>query len=176
MKRFTGHEKPWGEFLDVKVNAAALLRRQHRRARPGRVLFCSVTDPYQPAEKVHRLTRSCLESLLDFRSPVSILTRLPLVLRDLDLLTRFRDPTVGPSRGRRRRGRRGHGHSDRVRALYRRHGLTDYLEDGWFEATAAAFRGEGGGVPRWLSYAAGPKISPKKSRIAWKERRSDSGL
>jgi len=97
MKRFTGHPEPWGEFLDVKVNAVHLLRRQLRRARPGRVLLSSVTDPYQPAERVHLLTRGCLEALRDFRFPVTVLTRSPLVLRDLDLLRRLRDASVGIS-------------------------------------------------------------------------------
>src|SRR5512142_1989327 len=94
MKRFTGHAEPWGAFLDAKVNAVALLRRQLRRAQPGRVMLSSVTDPYQAAEKVHRLTRGCLEALLDFRFPVTVLTRSPLVLRDLDLFNRFRDVSV----------------------------------------------------------------------------------
>lgn len=97
MKRFTGHPEPWGAFVDAKENAVALLRRELRRARPGRVMLSSVTDPYQPAERAHRLTRGCLEALVDFRFPVSILTRSPLVLRDLDLLTRLREVSVGLS-------------------------------------------------------------------------------
>ena len=51
MKRFTGHMEPWGEFVDVKVNAPEVLRRQLRRARKGSILIGTVTDPYQPAEK-----------------------------------------------------------------------------------------------------------------------------
>lgn len=196
MKRFTGHAEPWGEFLDAKVNAVALLRRELRRAKPGRVMLSSVTDPYQPAEKLRRLTRGCLEALLDFRFPVSILTRSPLVLRDLDLLRRFREVSVGLSiptddeavrklleprappiaaRVEALQALRAAGvrtwvfdgpllpqdparyvetigdaagevlidrlnYADRVKALYRRHGLHAALEDGWFEATAAALR------------------------------------
>jgi DNA repair photolyase len=196
MRRFTGHQEPWGEFLDAKVNAVHLLRRQLRRARPGRVLLSSVTDPYQPAEKVRRLTRGCLEALLDFRFPVTVLTRSPLVVRDVDLFARFREVNVGLSiptdDDRVRRlleprappvaarvealaalraagvatyvfdgpllpqdparyveavaGAAGEvlvdrlNHSDHVRAVYRRHGLADFLEEGWFEATAEALR------------------------------------
>jgi len=39
MKRFTGHLEPWGEFVDVKVNAPEVLRRQLRRARKGSILI-----------------------------------------------------------------------------------------------------------------------------------------
>jgi DNA repair photolyase len=45
-----------------------------------------VTDCYQPAERKFRLTRSCLEVLLEARQPVTVVTKNALVLRDLDLL------------------------------------------------------------------------------------------
>ena len=44
------------------------------------------TDPYQPIEREHRITRSILEVLLRFQHPVTIVTKSHLVLRDLDLL------------------------------------------------------------------------------------------
>ncbi len=97
MKRFTGHREPWGEFVDVKVNAPEVLRRQLARARRGTVLVGTVTDPYQPAERRHRLTRRCLEALRDARFPVELLTRSPLCLRDLDLFRSFDDLSVGLS-------------------------------------------------------------------------------
>ena len=46
------------------------------------------TDPYQPLEKKMRITRSILEVLRDFRHPVAIVTKSPLILRDLDILSR----------------------------------------------------------------------------------------
>ena len=46
------------------------------------------TDPYQPIEKKMRITRSILEVLRDFRHPVGIVTKSPLVLRDIDILSR----------------------------------------------------------------------------------------
>ncbi len=95
MKRFTGHREPWGSFVDVKVNAPHLLERQTRRAGGGTIILSSVTDPYQPAEARYRVTRGCLEVLRSRPYPVNILTKSPLVLRDLDLLTTFDNLSVG---------------------------------------------------------------------------------
>ena len=86
MGRFRPHPEPWGQFVDVKVNAAEILQRQMRRAKPGLVSLSTVTDPYQPAEQKYRLTRACLEEFRDDRFSISILTKSDLVLRDLDLL------------------------------------------------------------------------------------------
>ena len=97
MKRFTGHLEPWGEFIDVKVNAPQVLRRQLRRAKRGLVSLSTVTDPYQPIEKKYKITRMCLEALLEYQFPVSILTRSPLCLRDLDLFKQFKTIDVGLS-------------------------------------------------------------------------------
>jgi DNA repair photolyase len=99
MKRFTGHREPWGEFVDVKVNAPQVLRRQLKRAKPGTVLLSSVTDPYQPLEKTYRLTRGCLEALLEHDFSVDLLTRSSLCLRDLDLIRQFKKIDVGFSLG-----------------------------------------------------------------------------
>ncbi len=95
MKRFTGHLEPWGEFIDVKVNAPYLLRKQLKRAKRGVVALSTVTDPYQPVEGRYQLTRRCLEALLDAQFPVNLLTRSPLCLRDVDLLKQFKEIEVG---------------------------------------------------------------------------------
>jgi DNA repair photolyase len=95
MKRFTGHREAWGSFVDVKVNAPQLLERQTRRAGAGTIILSSVTDPYQPAEAGYRVTRGCLEVLRVRHFPVNILTKSPLVLRDLDLLKTFDNLSVG---------------------------------------------------------------------------------
>lgn len=95
MKRFTGHTEPWGTFVDIKVNAPEVLQRQLKRAARGYVMLSSVTDPYQPLEEEYGLTRRCLEILLKHQFPVGILTKSPLVLRDLDLIRRFDDIEVG---------------------------------------------------------------------------------
>lgn len=97
MKRFTGHAEPWGGFVDAKVNAPEVLRRQLRRARRGSVLVGTVTDPYQPLERRYRLTRRCLEALAERRFPVSVLTRSPLCVRDVDVFRRFEEISVGLS-------------------------------------------------------------------------------
>ena len=97
MKRFTGHLEPWGEFIDVKLNAPHLLRKQLKRAKKGVVALSTVTDPYQPIEKKYQLTRKCLEALLEAQFSVNLLTRSPLCLRDIDLLKQFKNIEVGLS-------------------------------------------------------------------------------
>jgi DNA repair photolyase len=95
MKKYTGHTEQWGTFVDVKVNAAELLRKQLRKAHRGHVMVSSVTDAYQPIEVKYRLTRQCLEILLEHNFPVGILTKSPLVLRDLDIIKKFDEIEVG---------------------------------------------------------------------------------
>lgn len=97
MKRFTGHREPWGEFVDVKVNAPDLLLREIGRKVKGTVWVSGVCDPYQPLEAQYRLTRKCLEILFRNDWPVVIQTRSPLVLRDLDLLEEASALEVGLS-------------------------------------------------------------------------------
>ena len=95
MPRYTGHKEPWGEFVDVKVNAVEILRRQLERAKTGTVWISSVCDPYQPLETKYRLTRGCLEELLKKPFPVNVQTKSTLVLRDLDLFRQFLTIDVG---------------------------------------------------------------------------------
>jgi DNA repair photolyase len=97
MKRVTGHKEPWGEFVDVKINAAELLRREIGKKKRGRVWISGVCDPYQPLEAQYRLTRQCLEILAHHNWPVIIQTRSPLVLRDIDVIKKFQDIEVGLS-------------------------------------------------------------------------------
>ena len=97
MKRVTGHREPWGEFVDVKVNAPELLRNEIRRKSKGRVWISGVCDPYQPLEEKYRLTRQCLAILVENEWPVIIQTRSPLVLRDLDIIREAGDIEVGLS-------------------------------------------------------------------------------
>jgi DNA repair photolyase len=71
----------------VKVNAPEVLRRELRRKgwRGAHVAMGTNTDPYQRCEGRYRLTRGVLEVLRDHANPCSILTKSPLLLRDLDL-------------------------------------------------------------------------------------------
>ncbi|HPU16901.1 MAG TPA: PA0069 family radical SAM protein, partial [Polymorphobacter sp.] len=72
----------------VKVNAVELLRRElaDKRYKPKPIAMGTNTDPYQPAEREHRLTRGILEVMLETKHPVTITTKSALVVRDLDLL------------------------------------------------------------------------------------------
>ena len=81
--------------MDVKINAPEILQRQLKRPRNGRVMISSVTDAYQQIESKYKLTRQCLEILLQNQSPVDILTKSPLVLRDMDIIKKFKDIEVG---------------------------------------------------------------------------------
>jgi DNA repair photolyase len=73
----------------VKVNAVEQLRIElaDKRYRPKPIAMGTNTDPYQPAERKHRLTRGILEVMLETRHPVTICTKSALVARDLDILT-----------------------------------------------------------------------------------------
>jgi len=95
MRRFTNHREPWGEFIDIKVNAPQILERELQRAKRGVVAMSTVTDPYQPIERDYRITRKCLELLLRYQYPVNILTRSTLCLRDMDLFKEFKEIEVG---------------------------------------------------------------------------------
>jgi DNA repair photolyase len=78
----------YGTSIRVKVNVAEVLRRELARPRweHETVVIGAATDPYQPAEGRYRLTRACIEALLEAHNPFSIITRGPLILRDLDVL------------------------------------------------------------------------------------------
>ena len=97
MRRFSGHKEPWGEFADVKINAPDLLRKEIGKKPPGKVWISGVCDPYQPIEKKYELTRKCLEILVGCGWPITVQTKSPLVLRDMDLFTRNANTEVGLS-------------------------------------------------------------------------------
>lgn len=95
MKRFTGHHEPWGTFVDVKVNAPDLLNKEILKKKSDRVWVSGVCDPYQPLEAKYKLTRQCLEILAKNDWPVTVQTRSPLVLRDIDILKEGKNLEVG---------------------------------------------------------------------------------
>jgi DNA repair photolyase len=78
----------YGRSIRVKTNVAEVLRRELARAAWARedVAVGTATDPYQPAEGRFRLTRACLVELAASWTPFSIVTRGPLVVRDVDVL------------------------------------------------------------------------------------------
>ncbi len=93
----THDERKWGRYVDVKVNAPQVLERELRGLRKDNVFLSSASDPYQPVEAKYGITRRCLEVLRRNGFPVSVLTRSPLVLRDLPLLRKLDWVKVGMS-------------------------------------------------------------------------------
>ena len=89
---------PWGRWVDVKTDLAAVLARELPSCAPGVVRMSPiVTDPYQPIERRYRVTRGCLEALGGTDFVPMILTRSSLVLDDLDRLRSFPRALVGMS-------------------------------------------------------------------------------
>jgi DNA repair photolyase len=78
----------YGSSIRVKVNAADVLRRElaRRSWKHELVAIGAATDPYQPAEGRYRLTRACLGVLAEAQNPFSIISRGPLMVRDIDVL------------------------------------------------------------------------------------------
>ena len=78
----------YGRSIRVKINVAEVLTRE--LARPtwegASIVVGAATDPYQPAEGRYRLTRSCLGVLAAASNPFSIITRGPMIVRDVDVL------------------------------------------------------------------------------------------
>lgn len=77
----------------VKKNAPELLEKffQKKNYVPKTIVMSGNTDPYQPIEREVRITRALLQTFLDYRHPVSIITKNALILRDLDLLLKLRE-------------------------------------------------------------------------------------
>lgn len=88
------------EKVSVKINAPEILEKQlHTRAKKkeyGFIVFSSASDPYLHFEKDTQLTRSLLEIILKYKFPVHMLTRSPLILRDLDLLHQINKEAILP--------------------------------------------------------------------------------
>ena len=93
-KRFEPKPLDWRDVKMVE-NAVELARRDIRALHPGRIMFCSMTDPYQPIEAETGLARKVLEVLLDSLFHVLILTKSPLVTRDYDLIRGHGNVEVG---------------------------------------------------------------------------------
>src|SRR5256712_1084404 len=88
-------ERDVGEAFDrnieIRTNFVERLRNELRRRPHGSVAIGTATDPYQPIEGKYRLTRGCLEALVDYPMPTSIVTKGTLVVRDVDVLLRLDD-------------------------------------------------------------------------------------
>ena len=84
----------WGDFVNVKTNIPNVLAKELRNKKPGTVGISTVTDPYQPVEKKYKLTRYCLEQLLRVDFPICIQTKSDIVIRDIDIISKFSKPEV----------------------------------------------------------------------------------
>lgn len=100
-RQFGRSVKEWGDYLYVKTNAVELARKELAKMpehkHQGTMLLSSVTDPYQGHEAKYRLTRGILRELkaVEYPGLVRILTKSPLVTRDIDLLTSLPRAEVG---------------------------------------------------------------------------------
>jgi len=97
------YARPYHEYLSLssgldfetkifaKHDAAKLLRAELMKPswKGEGIVMSGITDPYQPVERELKITRQILEVMLEFRQPVSFITKSKLILRDLDLLEQF---------------------------------------------------------------------------------------
>ncbi len=79
--------------VEIKSNFVERLRVDLGRNPQGSVAIGTATDPYQPIEGKYQLTRRCLEALVDHPMPTSIVTKGPLVVRDIDVLKKLDEKT-----------------------------------------------------------------------------------
>ena len=101
MKRFTNHTEKWGEFLDVKkFNEEKFVKYLKKINSDKKILMSSVTDPYNPYEIKSKSTRNILKLFIQANNEhihLEILTKSLLIFRDIDLLKKIKNITVGIS-------------------------------------------------------------------------------
>lgn len=88
LRKFRGQEwETWGQWAQIKTNAPEILRKELAKIGPeARIMIGTATDAWQPVEKIAKVTRAILEELARHPNPVSLLTRSPLLLRDIPIL------------------------------------------------------------------------------------------
>ncbi len=94
MKRFTGHNEEWGDFLDIKICDKKI---NLEKIKNKDVFLSSVTDCYNPFEEKYKVTRKILEQLVDADCFLGIATKSNLILRDVDLLKKMKHVRVSMS-------------------------------------------------------------------------------
>ncbi|NIK70817.1 radical SAM protein [Paenibacillus sp. BK720] len=87
---------PWGEWVDIKTNAADIYRNEvnklRRKNKPVHIFMSSATDPYQPVEREAGITRRILREMLEVPPDlIQIQTRSPLIMKDMDLIVQLKD-------------------------------------------------------------------------------------
>lgn len=91
MKRITNHSENWGSFIDIKLTDKEL---DLKKIQNKNIFMSSVTDCYLPLEKDYLITRNILEELERVLCNLTISTKSSLILRDLDILKRFKNLTI----------------------------------------------------------------------------------
>jgi DNA repair photolyase len=94
MKRFTGHHEEWGDFLDVKAYDKKINIKKYDGKE---IIFCSVTDAYNPFEKKYENTKKILGQFARSGAHITILTKSDLVTRDIEILKKILYVSVGMS-------------------------------------------------------------------------------
>ena len=112
-RKFTGHmDDKWGEYVDIKINTPEIFEKEilnlskkiikkneFKESDKPVIFFCSVTDPYQGVEAKYQLTRKCLEIIahnsIKHDIEVSLLTKSPLVTRDIDIFKQIPNLEIG---------------------------------------------------------------------------------
>ena len=101
MKRFTNHTEKWGEFLDIKKFTEEKFVKYLKKINSDKkILMSSVTDPYNPYEIKYKSTRNILKLFIQANNEhihLEILTKSLLIFRDIDLLKKIKNITVGIS-------------------------------------------------------------------------------
>lgn len=77
------------KMIYAKANIVDILKNELQHIKNGRIIIGSVHDPYQNAEKKYDLTKNILNLLKQYEFPCHILTKSPLILRDIDLLSQL---------------------------------------------------------------------------------------
>ena len=91
MKRITNHSENWGSFIDIKLTDKEL---DLKKIQNKNIFMSSVTDCYLALEKDYLITRNILEELERVSCNLTISTKSSLILRDLDILKRFKNLTI----------------------------------------------------------------------------------
>ena len=94
MKRFTGHNEDWGNFVDIKTCDKPI---DLKKIKNKRVFLSSVTDCYNSLEEEYEITKSILEQLVNADCKINISTKSKLILRDIELLKQMRNLEVAMS-------------------------------------------------------------------------------
>lgn len=88
-------QRMWGSFVDIKINLPQILAREVVKKTKKLVGISTVTDAYQKAEKRYEITKKALEILSRKSMPIYIQTKSTLVLRDIELISSFKEKELG---------------------------------------------------------------------------------